>query len=119
MCDAGAPLPREGGTGSRFRHRMCAARQAAPPSRRPARRPLEPSNAAAKAPVMEIKFVLDFDGVLFNSAFEAFSVSNRATAGRAQFRQDITYEEFLSYRAVVTDAWQYNRLYSREHSLPA
>jgi hypothetical protein len=68
---------------------------------------------------MEIKFVLDFDGVLFNSAFEAFSVSNKATAGRNDFRQDITYEEFLSYRAVVTDAWQYNRLYSREHSLPA
>ncbi len=68
---------------------------------------------------MEVKFVLDFDGVLFNSAFEAFTVANDATAGRAEFRQDITYEEFLSYRSVVTDAWQYNRLYSREHSLPA
>lgn len=68
---------------------------------------------------MEIKFVLDFDGVLFNSAFEAYSVANKATAHRAEYRQDITYEEFLSYRSVVTDAWQYNRLYSREHSLPA
>jgi hypothetical protein len=69
---------------------------------------------------MDIKFVLDFDGVLFNSAFEAYSVANQATAGRDnEFRQDITYEEFLSYRAVVTDAWQYNRLYSREYALPA
>ncbi len=68
---------------------------------------------------MEIKFVLDFDGVLFNSAFEAYSVANKATAGRPEYRQDITYEEFLSYRAVVTDAWHYNRLYSREHGLPA
>lgn len=67
---------------------------------------------------MEIKFVLDFDGVLFNSAFEAYSVANKAVQGNAEFRQDITYEEFLAFRAVVTDAWQYNRLYSREHSLP-
>lgn len=68
---------------------------------------------------MEIKFVLDFDGVLFNSAFEAYSVANLATAGRPEFRQDITYEEFIAFRAVVTDAWHYNRLYSRQHALPA
>lgn len=68
---------------------------------------------------MEIKFVLDFDGVLFNSAFEAYSVANRAVEGRPQYRQDVTYEEFLSYRSVVTDAWQYNRLYSVDHGLPA
>lgn len=70
------------------------------------------------ASAMEIKFVLDFDGVLFNSAFEAYSVANRAVAGKLEFRQDITYEEFLSYRAFVTDAWQYNRLYSCTHALP-
>lgn len=68
---------------------------------------------------MQIKFVLDFDGVLFNSAFEAYTVANMATEGRAEFRQDITYEEFLAFRAVVTDAWHYNRLYSRTHALPA
>lgn len=70
------------------------------------------------ASAMEIKFVLDFDGVLFNSAFEAYSVANRAVSGNPGFRQDITYEEFLSYRAFVTDAWQYNRLYSCAHALP-
>ena len=68
---------------------------------------------------MDIKFVLDFDGVLFNSAFEAFTVANKATAGDEAFRQDIAYEEFLAFRAVVTDAWHYNRLYSRRHALPA
>lgn len=68
---------------------------------------------------MKIKFVLDFDGVLFNSAFEAFSVANRAVADRPGFRQDITYEEFLDYRGVVTDAWQYNRLYSESQAVPA
>lgn len=67
---------------------------------------------------MEIKFVLDFDGVLFNSAFEAFSVANHAIKGRNGFRQDVTYEEFLAFRSVVTDAWQYNRLYSVAKAIP-
>ncbi len=63
---------------------------------------------------MDIKFILDFDGVLFNSAYEAYSVAQKATEGRPAFRQDIGYEEFLRYRSVVTDAWQYNRLYSTD-----
>ncbi len=61
---------------------------------------------------MELLFVLDFDGVLFNSAFEAFTVANHATHGREGFRQNVTYDEFEAFRAVVTDAWHYNRLYS-------
>ena len=68
---------------------------------------------------MQTFFVLDFDGVLFNSAFEAYTVANSATAGHDGFRQDITYDEFLAYRSVVTDAWQYNRLYSLSHAVPA
>lgn len=68
---------------------------------------------------MKLQFLLDFDGVLFNSAFEAFTVANKCIEGRAGFRQDITYEEFLAYRAVVTDAWQYNRLYSEGGHIPA
>jgi hypothetical protein len=68
---------------------------------------------------MEIKFVLDFDGVLFNSAFEAYTVANRATSGQPDFRQDVSYEEFLAFRSVVTDAWHYNRLYSNSHAVPA
>jgi hypothetical protein len=67
---------------------------------------------------MQTFFVLDFDGVLFNSAFEAFSVANKAVEGRPEFRQDISYEEFLAFRGVLTDAWQYNRLYSRELAVP-
>jgi hypothetical protein len=61
---------------------------------------------------MELKCVLDFDGVLFNSAFEAYSVANKATKGVANFRHDVSFEEFLEFRAFVTDAWQYSRLYS-------
>jgi len=45
-------------------------------------------------------------------------VANHAVAGRPEFRQDVTYEEFLAFRGVVTDAWQYNRLYSKDHALP-
>jgi hypothetical protein len=60
---------------------------------------------------MDLKIVLDFDGVLFNSAFEAFSVCARTVEGREGFRQDVDFEEFLSFRAYVTDAWQYRRLY--------
>ncbi len=63
---------------------------------------------------MELKFLLDFDGVLFNSAFEAFTVCNRTVAGRAGFRQDVSFEEFGVFRSVVTDAWQYNRLYNTD-----
>lgn len=66
---------------------------------------------------MQTFFVLDFDGVLFNSAFEAFSVANRATEGRPEFRQGVSYDEFLVFRRAVTDAWQYNRLYSFEHAV--
>ena len=68
---------------------------------------------------MKLQFLLDFDGVLFNSAFEAYSVANQCTRGRAGFRQDVTYEEFLDYRRVVTDAWHYHRLYCERHSVPA
>jgi len=64
---------------------------------------------------MEVKFVLDFDGVLFNSAYEAYSVSQHCTQGQSEYRQDIEYDEFLAYRGVVTDAWQYNRLYHKRH----
>nr|WP_294847244.1 hypothetical protein [uncultured Sphingomonas sp.] len=60
---------------------------------------------------MEVRFLLDFDGVLFNSAHEAFTVANMATSGKEEFRQDVSYEEFLAFRSVVTDAWHYRRLY--------
>lgn len=68
---------------------------------------------------MQVKFLLDFDGVLFNSAFEAFTVANRAVAGETGYRDDVAYEEFLEFRGYVTDAWQYNRLYSKRLAVKA
>jgi len=61
---------------------------------------------------VDLKIVLDFDGVLFNSAFEAYSVCNRCVEGDGDYRQDVDFEEFLEFRAFVTDAWQYRRLYA-------
>lgn len=63
---------------------------------------------------MELKIVLDFDGVLFNSAFEAYSVCNNCTQDAGRFRQGVDFEEFLAFRGYVTDAWQYRRLYDAE-----
>jgi hypothetical protein len=60
---------------------------------------------------MRLKIVLDFDGVLFNSAFEAYSVCNRSVQEDGRYRQTVGFEEFLSFRGHVVDAWQYRRLY--------
>ena len=61
---------------------------------------------------MTPKILLDFDGVLFNSAFEAFSVCQAVGKQDDSLRQDVDFKEFLEFRAFVTDAWQYRRLYS-------
>jgi hypothetical protein len=66
---------------------------------------------------MKLRFILDFDGVLFDSASEAFSVCNQYAKVNPALRQDVTYDEFLAYRSVVTDAWQYNRLYNPARQL--
>jgi hypothetical protein len=63
---------------------------------------------------MDLKFILDFDGVLFNSAFEAYTVANAAIKDKPGYRQNVAFEEFLEFRSFVVDAWQYNRLYSED-----
>lgn len=63
---------------------------------------------------MELKLVLDFDGVLFNSAFEAYTVCHHAVADLPHYRQEVGFEEFMEFRAVVTDAWQYNCLFDEQ-----
>lgn len=68
---------------------------------------------------MELKLVLDFDGVLFNSAFEAYSVCNKAVEDLPDHRREVGFEEFMAHRSVVTDAWQYNRLYDARRLVDA
>jgi hypothetical protein len=66
---------------------------------------------------MNLLILLDFDGVLFNSAFEAFQVCEWTAKRESGLRSRVTFEEFMEFRSVVTDAWQFNRLYSKERHL--
>ncbi len=59
-----------------------------------------------------LKVLLDFDGVLFDSAFEAYCVCQNLSKNFEEYRKNVTYDEFLIFRRQVTDAWQFSRLYS-------
>jgi hypothetical protein len=61
--------------------------------------------------------LLDFDGVLFNSAYEAYQVCERMIKGNSRYRQGTTFDEFMSFRSQLTDAWQFCRLYHKERIL--
>lgn len=66
---------------------------------------------------MNLIILLDFDGVLFNSAYEAFQVCEWTARRNSGLRTRVTFEEFMEFRSVVTDAWQFNRLYSQDRQL--
>jgi hypothetical protein len=68
---------------------------------------------------MRVKIVLDFDGVVFDSAAEAHAVANRACADWPGYRRQVGLDEFLAFRRNVTDAWQYNRLYDQQRQTPS
>ena len=62
---------------------------------------------------MTTNIVLDFDGVLFDSAFEAYSVCQEVVASK-QFkgmRSDVSYVEFSYYRPNVRNAEDFIDLY--------
>ena len=61
--------------------------------------------------------LLDFDGVLFNSAYEAFQVCEYMAGMDNCYRRGVSFEEFMVFRAQLTDAWQYGRLYRRDRLL--
>lgn len=62
---------------------------------------------------MNLLILLDFDGVLFNSAYEAYQVCERLAKHKQELRQKVNLDEFMDFRRYVTDAWQFNRLYSK------
>lgn len=66
---------------------------------------------------MDLLVVLDFDGVLFNSAYEAYQVCELVAKEQSNLRKGIHFEEFMDFRAHLTDAWQFNRLYSKSDHL--
>ena len=63
---------------------------------------------------MNLIVLLDFDGVLFDSALEVYKICEKLTKGKKKFRQGIKYIEFLKYRPLVTDAWQYSLIYNQK-----
>lgn len=66
---------------------------------------------------MNLLVLLDFDGVLFNSAYEAYKVCEHVSKLKKNLRQNIGFDEFMEFRNFVTDAWQFNRLYSKKNYL--
>lgn len=66
---------------------------------------------------MRLLVALDFDGVLFNSAYEAYCVCEEVAKSSPKFRNRIHFDEFMEFRSHLTDAWQFNRLYSLEKKL--
>lgn len=61
--------------------------------------------------------LLDFDGVLFNSAYEAYQVCEFLAESDDVYRHGLSFDEFMSFRAQLTDAWQFSRLYQRDRIL--
>lgn len=61
--------------------------------------------------------LLDFDGVLFNSAYEAYQVCEYLSKTNSEYRNCLDFEEFMEFRAYVTDAWQFCRLYRKDRLL--
>jgi len=66
---------------------------------------------------MKPLILLDFDGVLFDSAYEAFQVCERLASKDDLYRNGLSFEEFMRFRAHLTDAWQFCRLYHKENLL--
>jgi len=61
--------------------------------------------------------LLDFDGVLFNSAYEAYQVCERTADTNQLYRKNLSFDEFMTFRGQVTDAWQFSRLYNGSRTL--
>ena len=66
---------------------------------------------------MRLLIMLDFDGVLFNSAYEAYQVCELVARNNSDLRVGVNFEEFMEFRSRLTDAWQFNRLYSKKSAL--
>lgn len=66
---------------------------------------------------MKPLLLLDFDGVLFNSAYEAYQVCEHFAHQHTEYRKSIDFEEFMEFRAHLTDAWQFCRLYQKDRQV--
>ena len=60
---------------------------------------------------------LDFDGVLFDSVPEVYSVCIEVSQKFPKDYVAVSFEKFCEFRSYLTDAWQFNRLFSRDVKL--
>jgi 5-bromo-4-chloroindolyl phosphate hydrolysis protein len=63
--------------------------------------------------VKKLFILLDFDGVLFNSAYEAYLVCEEMAKKDKRLRRELSFDEFMIFRSQLTDAWQFSRLYDK------
>ena len=56
---------------------------------------------------------LDFDGVLFDSVPEVYRVCLEVARNFSDDYAPVSFDEFTQFRSYLTDAWQFNRLFSR------
>lgn len=66
---------------------------------------------------MKPLLLLDFDGVLFNSAYEAYQVCEHFASKFPEYRRGVDFEIFMEFRSHLTDAWQFCRLYQKDRLL--
>ena len=58
-------------------------------------------------------FVLDFDGVLFDSAFEVYQVCSALIKQGLVKRSEVELDEFMLFRKKVRDAWEFSYLFNK------
>lgn len=66
---------------------------------------------------MDPLIFLDFDGVLFDSVPEVYKVCLEVSRSFPEDYVAVSFEEFSDFRSYLTDAWQFNRLFSRHVKL--
>jgi len=58
-------------------------------------------------------FILDFDGVLFDSAFEVYQVCSVLIKQGLVKRSEVELDEFMLFRKKVRDAWEFSYLFNK------
>lgn len=66
---------------------------------------------------MQKIIILDFDGVLFDSLPEVYKVCGEVCKAFPEIYNLVTFKNFKEFRPYLTDAWQFNRLLSKEYHI--
>ena len=60
-------------------------------------------------------FLLDFDGVLFDTAKEVYKICELLANNIDDYELNLSYESFLIFRKQLTNAWQINRILNKNY----